>query len=92
VSLEKALNAISHLGAKQSTRSSGLTKDLQTKHFLCWSGMTDAEHTISGSKKEEENSKITYTFHCFCCSMFLTFPSSNQYRGGAYGNWMTEDT
>jgi len=29
-----------------------LTKDMQTEQSLCWSGMTDTEHsTISGSKE-----------------------------------------
>jgi len=32
-----------------------LTKDMQ-EQFLCWSGMTDTEHTISGSN--EEDSKL----------------------------------
>jgi len=26
-----------------------LTKDMQTEQLLCWSGMTDTEHTTSGS-------------------------------------------
>jgi len=47
VSLEKILNAISHLGAKQSLYSlwwPNLTKDMQTEQLLCWSGMADTEH------------------------------------------------
>jgi len=27
-------------------------KDKQTEQFLCWSGMTDTEHTTSGSNEE----------------------------------------
>jgi len=30
-----------------------LTKDMQTEQLLCWSGLTDTEHTTSGSNKEE---------------------------------------
>jgi len=29
-----------------------LTKDMQTEQLLCWSGMTDTEHTTSGSNEE----------------------------------------
>jgi len=32
---------------------SSLTKDMQTEQFLCWSDMTDTEHTTSGSNEEE---------------------------------------
>jgi len=32
-----------------------LTKDMQTEQILCWSGMTDTEHsTTSGSNEGEE--------------------------------------
>jgi len=32
-----------------------LTKDMQTKQLLCWSGMPDTEHrTASGSNEEED--------------------------------------
>jgi len=32
-----------------------VTKDMQTEQLLCWSGMTDTEHsTTSGSNEEEE--------------------------------------
>jgi len=27
---------------------------MQTEQLLCWSGMTDTEHTTSGSNEEEE--------------------------------------
>jgi len=27
---------------------------MQTKQLLCWSGMTDTEHTSPGSNEEEE--------------------------------------
>jgi len=30
-----------------------LTKDMQTEQLLCWSGMTDPEHSTSGLNKEE---------------------------------------
>jgi len=30
-----------------------LTKDIQTEQLLHWSGMTDTEHTTSGSNEEE---------------------------------------
>jgi len=39
--LGKTLNAVSHFGAKQSTRCG-------------WSGMTDTEHSTTSSSKEEE--------------------------------------
>jgi len=54
VSLGKTLNAISQLGAKQSTWVwwPSLTKDMQTEQLLCWSGMTDTEHTAPGSREE----------------------------------------
>jgi len=32
--------------------SSSLTKDMQTEQLLCWSGMTDTEHTTSSSNEE----------------------------------------
>jgi len=31
-----------------------MTKDMQTEQLLCWSGMTDTEHTTSGSNEEEQ--------------------------------------
>jgi len=35
-----------------------LTKDMQTEQLLCWSGMTDTEHSTSGSnKKDKENNQ-----------------------------------
>jgi len=34
-----------------------LTKDMQTEHFLCWSGMTDTEHSKTSSSSEEEDTK-----------------------------------
>jgi len=30
-----------------------MTKDMQTEQLLCWSGMTNTEHTTSGSNEEE---------------------------------------
>jgi len=32
-----------------------MTKDMQTEQLLCWSGMTDTEHTTSGSNEEEND-------------------------------------
>jgi len=32
-----------------------LTKDIQTEQLLCWSGMTDTEHTTSGLNEEEDD-------------------------------------
>jgi len=29
------------------------TKDMQTEQLLCWSDMTDTEHTTSGSNEED---------------------------------------
>jgi len=29
-----------------------LTKDMQTEQLLCWSGMTDTEHTTTGLNEE----------------------------------------
>jgi len=53
--LGKTLIAISHLWAKQSTRCGGpsLTKAMQTEQLLCWSDVTDIEHTASGSNEED---------------------------------------
>jgi len=54
--LVSTLNAISHLGAKQSTLCGGpsLPKVMQIEQLLCWSGMTDTEHTTYGSNEEKE--------------------------------------
>jgi len=54
--LQKPVNAAFHLGAKHSTHCGGpasLTKDVQTEQLLCWGGMTDTEHTTSGSNEKE---------------------------------------
>jgi len=55
VSSEKELNAVSTLGPSSLlVVVAHLTKDMQTKQLLCWSGMTDTEHsTTSGSNEEE---------------------------------------
>jgi len=52
----KTLTAISHLGAKQSTQlwCPSLTKDMQIEQLLCWSGMTDTEHSATSRLNEEE--------------------------------------
>jgi len=35
------------------------TKDMQTEQLLCWSGMTDAEHSeTSGSKKKKQHNIV----------------------------------
>jgi len=64
VSLGKTLNAVSHLGAKQSTRWwPSLTKDMRTEQLLCWSFMTDTEYnTASGSNEEEEQANTLVMF------------------------------
>jgi len=31
-----------------------MTKDMQTEQLLCWIGMSDTEHTTSGSNEEAE--------------------------------------
>jgi len=37
-----------------------LTKDMQTEQLLCWSGMTDTEHTTSGSNEENVNRQLLF--------------------------------
>jgi len=39
-----------------------LTKDMQTEQLLCWSGMTDAEHSTTSSSNEEDYSTGTVSF------------------------------
>jgi len=53
--LGKTLNAIFHLGSQAiySLWWPNLTKDKQTEQLLCWSGITDTEHTASGSNEED---------------------------------------
>jgi len=41
VSLGKTLNAVSHF--------------VQTEQLLCWSGMTDTEHSTTSSSNEEDD-------------------------------------
>jgi len=54
VPLRKTLNAISMLRpSRYSLWWPSLTKDMQTEQLLCWGGMTDTEHTISGSNEED---------------------------------------
>jgi len=56
VSFGKTLNAVSHLGAKQSTRCGGpkIDKRHANRTASVLSGMTDTEHsTTSGSIEEE---------------------------------------
>jgi len=33
-----------------------MPKDMQTEQLLCWSGMTDTEHSTTSSSNEEEAS------------------------------------
>jgi len=59
VFLRKTHNAISNLGAKQSTRCGDPARGtaccyMQIEQLLCWSGMTDTEHKTSGSNEKEE--------------------------------------
>jgi len=68
--LRKALNAVSSLGpsslpvvvaqpderhANRAASVLSLTKDMQTEQLLCWSGMTDTEHSTKFSSNEEES-------------------------------------
>jgi len=39
-----------------------LTKDLQAEQLLCWSGMTDTEHTTSGTNEEDLGIVIITTY------------------------------
>jgi len=48
MSLGKTPNAVSHLG-------SSLTKDMQTQQILCWSGMTDTDHSTTSHLNKEAN-------------------------------------
>jgi len=67
VSLEKTLNAVSHLEAKQSTRCGVPTqRKAYTEQRLCWSGMTDTEHTTSGSNAEDHDYKHVILHTLFC--------------------------
>jgi len=34
-----------------------LTKDMQTEQLLCWSGMTDTEHSKTANSNEEDYEK-----------------------------------
>jgi len=36
---------------------SSLTKDMQTEQLLCWSGMTDTEHSTTSCSNEEDQLK-----------------------------------
>jgi len=37
-------------------------KDMQTKQFLCWGGITDADHSITfGSNEVGSNEEVTGT-------------------------------
>jgi len=55
VSLEKTLNAVSHLGAKQSTRCGVPTwrKTWKQNNFCVWVVWQTQSITTSGSNKEE---------------------------------------
>jgi len=39
-----------------------LTKDMQTEQLLCWCGMTDTEHTTSGSNEAAKPNNILTVF------------------------------
>jgi len=43
---------------KPSGPVSGLTKDMQTEQLLCLNGLTDIEHTNSGSNKENRHNIV----------------------------------
>jgi len=76
----------SHLEAKHAVYPlwwPSLTKDMQTEQHLCWSGMTDTEHsTTSGSSEKEEWLEKTvkvlvFYFYCICTSIPLRDLSSS---------------
>jgi len=56
MSFGKTLNAISHLGAKQSTGCDGPAwpKTCKQNRQKCWSGMTHTEHSATSGSNEEE--------------------------------------
>jgi len=72
--LEKIRNAF----VLHSKCISGLTKDMKTEQFLCWSGMTDTEHSkVSSSNEEVDGSycvrDVRNAFETFVldsCSLF----------------------
>jgi len=37
-----------------------LMKDMRTEQLLCWSGMTDTEHSITSGSNEEASQLISY--------------------------------
>jgi len=37
-----------------------LTKDMQTEQLLCWSRLTDTEHSTTSSSNEENLVKLTW--------------------------------
>jgi len=43
--------AVSYLEVKQSWWPN-VTKDMQTEQLLCWSGMTDTEHSATSGSNE----------------------------------------
>jgi len=51
--LENKLNSESY-GLINSLWWPSLPKGMQTKQLLCWSGMTDTEHSTTCSSNEEE--------------------------------------
>jgi len=56
MSLGKTLNAVFHFGAQAVYMLwwPSLTKDMQIEQLLCWSGMTDTEHSTKSSSNEEQ--------------------------------------
>jgi len=61
---EKTLNAVSHLQAKQSTQCGGPLAQPDERHVnraqhLCWSGMTDIEHSATSGSNEEDCACVT---------------------------------
>jgi len=48
-----------------------LTKDMQTEQLLCWSGMTDTEHTTTSGSNEVE--VVPYAKYYYIVS--FNFPS-----------------
>jgi len=48
-----------------------MTKDMQTKQLLCWSGMTDTEHRATSSSNEEELFRGE-SCCCPCCLLLVT--------------------
>jgi len=54
-----------------------LTKDMQTEQLLCWSGMTDTEHTVTSSSNEDV---IRDLYFCVIKSFKICFHASYDFK------------